>query len=255
MRFFFLLYFLYQFVFAFAQSSGSSDVVYLNDGSVLRGEITEYRPGGAVKLTIPNGNTVDIPASMVARVEIGMIPEEKNQKPMRSGEKNMVSDGTRFYLMGSLLMPRNNNFIHSDVPGISIHAGAIHRPVPWYGLGIMTGVDVYEPGMGRATIPVYATGIINLADETNSPFVRGGLGWSFPVTSSQSETFDNKGGIFAQIGAGMEFFSRGRTALHFELAYLYQYSEFKYPGGWWPVGIIEENINYRRLKLNIGFSF
>jgi len=48
--------------------------VYLNDGSIITGEIVAYQPGVSVSVQMANGQTIELQAADVQRVEIGNAP-------------------------------------------------------------------------------------------------------------------------------------------------------------------------------------
>ncbi len=250
-----ILFLAWQLVELSAQQTDTRDIVYLHDGSRIVGVVTEYSPDSHVKIITASGVELTLPASSVKRVDIGGPAAQS--VPDATVPRKTTEKGFRYLVSSTLLRPYNPDRFGTPYPGFSLQGGAIYRFTPWVGAGVVTGFDYYESGTGQGLVPVYATGMLSMPKDANSLFFRAGLGYSIGVKQRNSDILYNKGGIFAQAGGGVEFFSRGRTAMLIELAYVHQETVFSFESwGWgWNTAVITEDITYRRLRLNLGITF
>ncbi len=159
---------------AFAQSN-YQDVVYLKNGSIIRGVIIEQVPNKSIKI-----ETVDRNVFVCQMDEIEKITKEptksrganyKNSSGLESGYKAIVELGYQIGV-GDFGMDRLKLNI---INGYQIN--------PYFSLGFGTGLRYYFDEEA-ALIPVFADFRANFMDNNVSPYLSLGVGYTFDATNS-----------------------------------------------------------------------
>ncbi len=222
---------------SFGQSN-YQDVVYLKNGSIIRGVIIEQVPNKSIKI-----ETADRSVFVYQMDEIEKLTKEPIQgksggsfsnSGLQSGYKGIVElgyqIGTGDYGMDRLKL----NIIN----GYQIN--------PYFSLGFGTGLRYYFDAEA-ALIPVFADFRANFIDNKISPYLSLGVGYSFDATNS----FEGVGFLLNPT-IGVSFKVSEKSAINVGLGYEMQRMKFFYYD-WYSYD--ESTENSGAISINVGISF
>ncbi len=190
---------------------GASDVIYLKNGSVIKGDIVEQVPGKSLKIKTSDGSLF-----VCSFDEVERITKEEESHPDGKGHRGLdfgidagvdVMDGGANFPIELMLSKRFNQ-----------HAS----------LGLGTGVNI-PTGGGDVSIPIFLDfkGYLPLKSTKLTPFldIRGGYvvntAESYTVGSGKYRVTVNPSDfVMASIMPGVRFPISGRTDLDFGLGYM-----------------------------------
>ncbi|GAB4424197.1 MAG: hypothetical protein OHK0039_41200 [Bacteroidia bacterium] len=220
----------------YAQTDAAEDVLYLHDGSVIRGEIVEQRVGEWVRIRIADGTVFTFRTS-----QIRVITREALQYKIRlTYDKAYLP--IRYRRPGPYLILTTGMGFNERSTGTGA-TSTLHLRGGYYfhrrlQLGVGSGLDPYERGL---VIPFYAEAMADLWQRKRTPhaFVQAGYGWG-AVGDWQTQVF--RGGIMLHSGLGVRIHTHSHHQVLFTLSYKMQqtYEEFEFwppgritPGGGW----------------------
>lgn len=222
----------------FAQAR--EDVVYLYNGSILKGKIIESIPGVKTSIEIVGHNLIVIPDTAVKMVLI-------NQK-IESNE------------YGNLALPvemiANVNFY-----GGTKNSGAFTFITSYrFPFRLSVGAGIGIEWFDHQQIPFMADFTYCFMKGPWSPFVYARTGYAVPLSKREDGDYSEYyGGVLAGTGAGMRFNFSKRNAFVFNVGYRYQKTKTvtgSYP--WSSMYPPYETIRYdefSRLTFSFGFLF
>ena len=159
-----LIAFLFVTIFSFAQSN-LQDVVYLKNGSIIRGVITELSPNQPVKIETADRNVFVFQWEEIERITKEPSPNQRsvtasrNSTGLQRGYKGIAE-------LGSMA---------GDGVGAKVLIINGYQFNPHFSLGIGTGLMVYEGWVG---IPLFADFRVNFIDKRVSPYFSAGIGYN-----------------------------------------------------------------------------
>ena len=216
------------------------DVVYLHNGSVLKGTIIENVPGVKTSIEIVGHNVIVLQDSAIRMILMNQkIPSCEYVNPASPVE---MAANVSFY--GGSKNSGAFTFITSYRFPFRLSVGA--------GLGI--------EWFDHQQIPFMADFTYCFAKGSWSPFVYVRTGYAVPLSKNVDGDYsDYYGGVLAGTGAGMRFNFSKRNALVFSIGYRYQKTKTvtgSYP--WSSMYPTYETIRYdefSRLAFSFGFLF
>lgn len=215
----------------------SEDVIYLKNGSILRGEILERTDSQTIKIETVGRNVIVVMRQNVQRIGREEIPDPDPQYYKETGYVN--NTGIDILTGGG-----------ATSVGFRMVNGYRFNPQLSAGLGI--GFVLYDDPQNL--VPIYLDLKYKLKRANTTPFVFFKTGFSFSVMSDDDlEVVDHDGGFMFSPGVGIQFETSENFGLYFTAGYNLDNS--KYELEQWNDDIIETEINYRRLVLGFGFSF
>lgn len=229
-------------ILVFGQN-GYQDVVYLKNGSIIRGILIEQVPNKSIKVETADGSVfvyqIDdvekITKERPVRNRTGLMGDSLEDVGLKSGYKGIVELGYQFGV-GSLGMDRLKlNIING------------YQFNPYFSAGVGTGLRYYLDA-DEVLIPVFADLRGNFLDRKLSPYFSVGIGYSFDASNS----FDGVG-FLLNPSVGISLKISGKSALNFGVGYEMQnmdYYIYDYYSGW-----KESTENSGAISINIGYSF
>jgi hypothetical protein len=222
-------------------SQNYQDVIFLKNGSIIRGVIIEQVPNVSIKI-----ETADRNVFVYQMNEIEKLTKER-RKGFRSnnnndfdeydeelGYKGIVGFGYAFGV-GDWGMDRFKlQFINS------------WQLNPYFALGFGTGVHYYLDAEA-ALIPLFADFRSSFLPGKVSPYVSLGLGYSFDA----SDGFEGVG-FLLNLTAGVNIKTSPKNSIHIGLGYEMQKMPFYYDSYYYYDEFTE---NSGAISLNFGFSF
>jgi hypothetical protein len=213
--------------FSFGQT-GYQEVVYLKNGSVIRGVIIEQVPNKALKIETADGNIFVFEMDEIEKITKEKIKEKEPEKTEDETWEEMdkalgvteadKGPSTDFKKRG---FNCNLDFgVFIDEAGLSVPlritlGGYIGRAVQ---LGFGTGVDIYTDPW----LPAYLDLRINLLPYRVTPqFVFNG-GYAIDLERTEIGGFMGSGGLGVKF-----FFPNNKTAMSFTFGYNYQQARYR----------------------------
>jgi len=229
------------------------DVVYLENGSVIRGQVMEYDPNGNIKIEIYGGSVLVYKSSEVLKIEkevakvvVGAKKEKRpNHKLPNKGVYGTVSVGT----LGGL------GDWGEPTPGISLKGVAgwyFHRLI-----GIGGGVGMMNLG-GPTFVPVFANIRGNFMKSTASLFYEINVGYGIGVVNPLSSNGLGRmefaeGGLYLRPSIGVRLPSTKQTHVFLDFGYVIQFSSAQYRD-WNNNSVFEKRTIYRP-SFRVGITF
>lgn len=222
------------------------DVVYLKNGSILRGIIVPDS-SSLQKVRILN-NSGDL--WVFNQSEVDSIRKEK---PYIGKLQHFTQPGLEFGISGEFLVRSGVNAIgNSVIPGLNLQLS--YRYNDHLAMGSELGLEFYN----WMEIPLSIAFRYRIGNTVSSPLLFIRTGYTIPAEDRESDweyRYISKGGWHYSIGTGFEKILSNETSFIFTLAYHYQ--EFNYhlvPLQPWSM---ERNRTeaYSRLRLSLGYIF
>ena len=215
-----------------------TDVVYLKNGSVIRGEILEIKQDMHIRIRYSDSRELLIDFNEIDRVGSDKALEWRNYRSSgymnRSGLELLSGSG-------------NSTFRFATIHGkhFNSHLSA--------GLGI--GITPYNDPTNL--IPFFANFNYRLLKANTSPFIFLKAGYNFSVynhNDSQNLPLDeHTGGLLLNPGAGIEFnVSRG-FGWYVQAGYNIDQSSYEFDG-WWSERV-RTDLSFRRISIGMGLTF
>lgn len=217
--------------------------VLLKGNKSLSGKILQYDIGNALSLQLENGTEVLIRNSQIKSIIMDGKPFFEHKKI-----KNYVfkEKGIKYSWENTLLANASNG-------GAGITLSCLYQWKYFATVGLGIGYNNYNSEEMRGHIPLFIQARSYINAERISPYVdiKGGYGFS---TGTSNELFiDTKGGAFFQGMLGVRWGTNPftiTTGIGLQLQDAYYYYNHRWNGG-----TVEENRQYRRLVMSLGFLF
>jgi hypothetical protein len=221
---------------SYAQSN-YQDVVYLKNGSIIRGVIIEQVPNKSIKIETADENVFVCQMDEIEKLTKEPYPGKRNssfsKQCLQSGYKGIVELGYQIGT-GDYGMDRSKFNI---INGYQIN--------PYSSLGFGTGLRYYFDAE-VAVIPVFADFRTNFFDNKISPYLSLGVGYSFDATN------DFEGvGFLLNPTLGVSFKVSDKYALNVGIGYEMQKLDFYYSD----YGYYSSTKNSEAISINVGISF
>jgi len=217
--------------------SALEDVVYLKNGSIIRGQIIEQKINKFVKIKCADRNIWVFQSSDIDSIKKETQPEIKKFETKSKGYVNNTDFG--------IMINRNGYF---DVPINFLMVNAYKFPFNTT-LGIGTGIESFVDPV----IPLFLDAKYYVFDKKVSPFIILQTGYSFPF-NKDTEEYQSKGGYLFNAGCGVRVFISKSSAWLFSLSYMYQ--ELQTTKNYsWQSGTVITDYFINSLNIRVGFYF
>jgi hypothetical protein len=223
------------------------DVVYLNNGSIIRGNIIEISENKTLKIeSCENILVFDMTDVHKITKEVHTYLKDDHDFAKPSGYINITS-------FGVLAGPAEN----SSMAPVSIETINGYRLNNKYTFGLGIGMDIFE----KIHVPVFLDGRYMLLNRDISPVIIIKGGYSLPVGRESTNNFYyneyySKGGPMLGTGAGLVFRINNHNLVSISLLYRYQQlitTEVQRNGDrTWK---FDHSVKYNRMELKFGFYF
>lgn len=232
-------------VFSNISAQKYEDVVYLSNGSIIRGVLLSDSTGNKTLILSNSGDTWAFENSEIDSV--------KREKKFDYTAAIFNTRGSEFKLDAEFLLRSGNNSVgRSVIPGVGIGYG--YRVDKYFAFAAETGIQFYE----LTEIPVSAAIRARMSDRTVTPVMLLRTGYTIPG-EKRGDDFDysykSRGGFHFTAGAGLERIISNNTALLFTISYHYQ--ELNYhltPLHQW-VQERDRKETYSRVRITLGYIF
>lgn len=227
-----LLLFIFASISLWAQKV-QEDVVYLQNGSIIRGKILEFEPKGKLKVEIAGGTILVYEADDIVRIEKQDLQQAKISETIKDSETFIShrppNKGMYNSIMGGTLLKLDINKL--PIPGVSLKYTAGYNFHHFIGIGGGLGIMSLE---GHAVLPIYANIRSYFLKTSASPFVDMNVGYGFILPSSGDPlnpigaNVGINGGLYLRPSIGVRFPSNRRTHVTLDFGYVIQFKQNSY---------------------------
>jgi len=226
------------------------DVIYLNNGSVIRGKILK---NGTDSLRIETRcqNIFALAKADILKIDKEKYKVQKNQ----SKEQYVPKDLNGFYNITTFgLLTGKTEARDAQTYSFQTILGYSHNQYIGTGLGI--GIERLQTEI----IPVFLSLKSNLLKKANSPIVIFNIGYSFPLSKVKNEDYKEynyEGGLNIGFDIGICSFKAAKRAFLITAGYRYQLvKETSNNTSWYYPNSTEKNTyKFNKIAIKIGFMF
>ena len=218
--------------------------VYRHDGSVLKGEITEWNTQ-YMKLKLLSGLEIVLTADEVQKVVSKNVPRTKTARTSVAREYKFKDEG--------LYHVTSTSFSAGPFWGVGITHAVGYRFSRPLSVGAGIGAETFDIGSGKQMIPVFAEVRGFLMKQNISPYYAVRAGYGFAFMNEEENVTSAKGGRMLSAELGYRFTGDrafnvfAGVGVHFQKAtYTYQWP--------WSERITDE-ISHQRTELKVGVIF
>lgn len=232
-------------------------VVHLKNGSSLIGQLIQFSDDAPVVMIMGDGEQITVPRNLVESV--ARLGKKLKKTKLKYADKPYAFQETGWhYKIGLSYIERGNLGYPA---GYSIEVGTVYHFSRMLGIGLHTGVDVYDSGSLEKIIPIYVNvqGYINSKKVT--PFYSFGIGIGIPnIEEEQWDDLSVKAGLLLYPKVGIRITGNENSNITFFTGYKIQNSSirtnFNCLDSSGPCDeFIEQRRIYRRLVLGVDFIF
>jgi len=238
-------------VTAFSQEATpakTKDLVYLKDGSTLRGTIIEQVPDEYLKIGIAGGTVVELRMSEVKRIKTDKGNYAFNPDGSNSKVKGFY---TGYNLQGMLGQAGRTEFEQRLVVGVGIQYSLGHQFNEYVSLGGGFGLQLYDKVFGD--VFVQGRGFLPMGKITPTLALDAGYGVPLVLSGINNNATQQKGGLSMRPSLGLRIATRNRADILLDVGYQFQHFESTNNWGW---GSIDEfDVWYKRMSFRIGWLF
>lgn len=217
------------------------EVVYLKNGSIIKGIIIEQVPNVSLKIKTKDGNIFVFKIEEVEKITKEEIEKVSiNGSLKQKGFLNIDEVGASLIFNGS-----------KTTPLFALHTinGYLFNPHVFLGFG--AGIEADEK---TAIIPLYLETRTFLSKGAISPYFGLGGGYGLMYINQGS----NEGGPLGHVLAGCKFSMNSTAAITLSLGYRvfqFQQTTVRYNSAWMQMQYKKEYVNSGNLFLRVGCSF
>jgi hypothetical protein len=223
-----------------AQKKNWQDVVYLKNGSILRGELAADPAGGTVKIETAGRNLFVFQAAEVEKVSRELI-RPAYKYPFNKGYLNMTEAG--------LSVGNSSSWNQRRQKDITLQTFNGYQFASYLALGVTAGVDAYS---GITLLPLGMGLRGDLTKTRNRPYYSFDAGYGLDWLHNPRLSGNRQGGFFWSPGAGMKFSGKENHAFLISLAYRQQASTLEMP---FSNGTSVTENKFKRVLFRVGMSF
>jgi hypothetical protein len=253
--------------FAAMAQRNTEDVIYLKNGSVLRGKLTPPKAeaeAGKVSIELLGGSVfvfdkaeVDsVKKEDISKAQLARIKKDYYRKDR--GYRNMTQLGFTFSVKP---VTQDDYYYYNtnsqDDIGLSVQTVNGYQFWPYLYVGGGIGIDRFMKHQ-----QTFSPFFVRVASEflkrkvTPYVFIDGGYAVMWKQRNNDYQSFENKGGAYASAGGGIRIYTRGRASVIISAAYRMNMSESK----WWYTGdqsgtYYQTKRTYQRMVVSAGVTF
>ncbi|NQY10638.1 MAG: hypothetical protein HRT71_14155 [Flavobacteriales bacterium] len=221
----------------------SQDVVYLKDGSVIRGTIIKSEGSPKIRI-LSAGNQWVFDKSEVDTISM--------QEEVPNVKKSITLKPKGFYSSFTVSPMHGRDKWDSGIKSFSIHYVNGYQINPHWAAGAGVGFEFFD----GAFYTLFGQGTYTLSNKKFSPFAGVKLGYAMPASNYyvSGETKSKRGGIMEEFEIGTKKYLNSRVAFIASMGYRHQRTEDHYYD-WQSDGIVDVKNYYHRVFVRLGFLF
>ncbi|MFY0674862.1 MAG: hypothetical protein JXQ87_15795 [Bacteroidia bacterium] len=197
------------------------DVVYLKNGSILKGTLLQN--DSIVKIEIIGGSIFSYDANEVLKTA-----KEEYKRVNFKGPITLQQDG--WFTEISFGIPYGIDQWGWPTGGVTLNGILGYQFKSLVKVGLGTGIDYY--GNEATMLPFFTRATGDLTQKTTTPFYVVDLGYAANISSSWNNDEDHYGGFLMFLGGGFKFNTRRNYHFNFSLGYKTQFASSYYFQTW-----------------------
>ena len=243
----------------------TQDVVYLKNGSIIRGQVIEYQSAGKIKIQITGGSVLVYESSEVEKMEKETVNAQtapvQNNKPPEPKEKHTFERGT-YVMLGLTSIGASPGGI--PLPGIAGDVIMGWRLNPYFQAG---GGLTLHVALSQSLLQAHGHFRFNILGKRSfSPYIDGQVGYGLLLTPNaiaNDFTFNfmdgvqsveyARGGFYARPAVGVRFASKNTVHCFLDIGVTIQDTYYK--GMTWNQFPFEERRLLLRTSIRVGMVF
>lgn len=222
----------------FASAQQTTDLIFLKNGSVIKGAIIE-KSSEIIKIETCCGSTFVYKLDEIDRTET-------INEPLPGGY--LKSSGYYNYTSMGLLLGSGANDYQAI---LSIQMEHNYNINQYFAIGAVMGFEVFNETV--APIGINVKGLLPTKGKSNL-FTSLSAGYLIPIEKAESINFyeitETKGGIFLNSEIGIIIPSKSNSNLFIAIGY--RYNELNYIREDWSYGEVKRKVTYNRFVLKVG---
>lgn len=231
-----------------ASSTRTKDLIYLKDGSTLRGTIIEQIPNQYVKIGIAGGAVVKVSMSEVKRIKADKGNYVFNEDGSNSKVKGFY---TGYNIQAMLGQASGSEFEQRLVVGVGIQYSLGYQFNKYAALGGGFGLQLYDRVFGD--VFVQARGFLPMGKITPTIALDAGYGVPLVLSGIGNAATQQRGGISMRPSLGLRIATRNRADILVDVGYQFQHFTSTSNWGW---GSTDEfDVWYKRMSFRAGWLF
>jgi hypothetical protein len=259
--FFIAIFSLLHYTVAAQKNTEKEDVVYLKNGSIIRGNIQEQKMGESLKIELLGGSVLVFQQNEIDSIKKEdkiVVAKSKPELVMKQkGYRNITETGIIFG------KGTNNNYgyyygYNRNDFGVQLHTINGYQFNRFLFAGGGMGIERFI-SYRQSFAPFYLRLSSDLLKKRVTPYVFTDIGyalfWINDLGYDSYNYYNNKGGLYLQAGGGVRIFTRSKTSVHIGAAYKRVNSssswEYNYEGS----PQYELKRAYQRVVFLVGVSF
>ena len=229
----------------------ATDVVYLKNGSIYRGQIVEYEYDKLLKIKINEATTISIPADVINKV-VQIDPEERKGKLREKINPKITKklySMTNFYTLGGY-------FANEFELGLGAQTSFGYQWNSKLATGIGVAYDNYLIGSRTTLLPIFAEVRGQLTEKAVAPHYTVNIGYGFGVANEDFGIREPEGGLYLHGAMGLIFHKPGGHAFLLDVGYKFQELNYQVDLPWGTRDDFEAyDILFKRLSIRFGVIF
>lgn len=226
------------------------DVLYLNNGSIIRGKIIQ-NANDTLKIETCGRNLLVFKSSEIKKTTMELKQASKQEfrdSFAPTNQKGIYSFTTFGLLIGS-----------NTPPTFSFQTSAGYNFNNFIGLALGLGIEKLQTEI----VPVFISFKSNLSEKANSPIFTCHVGYSFPLSKEKKNDnlygnpdYQYEGGVNVGFDLGILSYKSQKRAFTITAGYRYQIVKETFTNYYWLQNSIEKNTyEFNRISIKIGFLF
>jgi hypothetical protein len=236
------------------------DVIYLKNGSVIRGIIIEQVPNTSVKILTADKNVFTFSINEIEKFtkEEAVHTSQESQNTIRQKGFENYTEFSILEGMGELYsLAYYGSSFSNDVTVYSLSTINGWRICPYVFVGIGIGIEKYTSDYPiKYTLPIYLDTKYFILNKKVTPFLYADMGYAWGWTYGSQK--NDWAGIMLGAGGGVSYRFTRSSSLCLSVGYRLQQikQEWKGPGWYGSVPLTEDEISFSNLVvIKIGISF
>ena len=238
-------------VVAFSQDTATNitkDILFLKDGSVLRGTIVEQVPNQYLKIGISGGTVVEVNMNEVKRIKA-----DKGNYVFNPDGSNTKVKGfyTGYSVQAMFGQAGESDFEERLIIGAGIQYSLGYQFNKYASLGGGIGMQLYDRVFGD--VFVQGRAFLPLGKLTPTLAIDAGYGVPLVLSGINNPATQQKGGVSLRPSVGLRIATKNRADILVDAGYQFQHFTSKNNWGW---GSTDEfDVWYKRMSFRIGWLF
>ncbi len=219
------------------------DIIYLKDGTIYRGHVTEYRPGDHATIKLMDDRIVKVQSDRIMKMKVGK--DEVIRKQFDIKEKG--------YFHNSLLGVQLGNGAYGSTPLTFAYNMVNGYRVRNHHMGLGLGVEKH---VGNWYAPMYADYSFHFLKGRTSPVIGINGGFMLPINNEFRYENDYTNGSFIGGRVGFVAYSNPHFAFLMNLTYRYvnlSGSEYTIHSWWGEPQALRGAAELHRVGIMLGF--